>query len=335
MRAFKIVLKVLGILVLIVLIAAGGLAAYLRFALPKVSPVDANLKIELTPERVQRGDYLVNNVMDCFGCHGVKTMDAYTFPVDTATRGAGGFRIPRDWKMFPGDVTAPNITPHALGSWSDGEILRAMVSGIGRDGRVLFPMMPYPALSKLDREDIYSIIAYLRTLPSKDAVHRATEVDFPLNLIIRTLPADPVYSQRPDGSDEIAAGAYLVKAADCLICHTVVDKQENPIGPHFAGGRVFDLPPIAGVIRTANITPDSATGIGTWTREAFIQVIRTRGARANAYARVGPDEPNTVMPYGIYAGMTDEDLGAIYAYLRTITPVNNTVVRWTPRSPKN
>jgi mono/diheme cytochrome c family protein len=192
-------------------------------------------------------------------------------------------------------------------------------------------MMPYMAYSKLDREDIYSIIAYLRTLPSKEAGHRATEVDFPLNLIIRTLPADPAFEPRPDGSDEIAAGEYLVKAADCRSCHTVVDGQENLIGPHFAGGRIFDLPPIHGVIRSSNITPDSLTGIGAWTRETFIQVIRERGARANAITRVEAGEPNTVMPYGVFAGMTDGDLGAIYAYLRTLPPLSNAVQRWTPR----
>lgn len=331
MRALKIVLKVLGVLVILALLAAAGGAAWLRYGYPKVSPADASLKIEVTPVRVERGAYLANNVMDCFGCHGQKVFDAYTFPLDTATRGAGGFRIPREWKFFPGDVTAPNITPHALAGWSDGEILRAMTSGVGRDGRVFFPMMPYQIFSKLDREDIYSLIAYIRTLPSKDADQRATEVDFPLSLIIRTLPSDPAFTTRPDGSDEVAAGAYLVKAADCVTCHTVTDKQENLVGPHFAGGREFDLPPVPGIIRSANITPDSLTGIGSWSRETFIRTIRERGARAQAMTKVAAGEPNSVMPYGVFAGMTDADLGAIYAYLRTVAPVSNEVTRWTAR----
>lgn len=328
MRALKIIAKILGTLLLLVILAAVGASLYARFALPKVSPADQTLKIERTPARIARGEYLANNVMDCFGCHGQKVMDAYTYPLIPETRGAGGFRIPREWRFFPGDVTAPNITPHALGKWSDGEILRALTAGVSRDGRVLFPMMPFLEYAKLDREDIYSIIAYVRTLPAVNVDQRATEVDFPLNLILRSLPRDPQFGVRPDSGDEIASGRYLVQAAGCMLCHTVVDKQEKPVGPQFAGGRAFDFPPVRGIIRSANITPDTLTGIGGWSRETFINTIRERGARAQAVTRLAPEEPNTLMPYGNLARMTDADLGAVYAYLRTLPPVSNHVVRW-------
>jgi len=324
----KRILKVLGVLVVLVVFAVGCLLAYLRFGLPKVSPADQTLKIERTPARIARGEYLANNVMDCFGCHGQKVMDAYGYPFVPGTRGAGGFRIPREWKFFPGDVTAPNITPFALHDWTDGEILRAITSGVSKHGRVLFPMMPYQDYGKLDREDMYSIIAYLRTLPSIPVTQRATEIDFPLSFILRTLPKDAQFHPRPDPSDEVASGKYLVDAAACMACHTVVDKQEKPIGEPFAGGRPFDFPPIRGVIRSANITPDSLTGIGAWSRETFIATIRARGARVQAVTHLSPEEPNTLMPYGNLARLTDQDLGAIYAYLRTLPAVKKSVVHW-------
>jgi mono/diheme cytochrome c family protein len=255
-------------------------------------------------------------------------MDAYTYPLIPETRGAGGFRIPREWKFFPGDVTAPNITPHALGTWSDGEILRAMTAGVDREGNILFPMMPFLEYGKLDREDVYSIIAYLRTLPAIAVDQRATEIDFPLNLILRTLPKDPEFSPRPDSSDVVASGEYLVRAAGCMMCHTVVDAHETPIGEPFAGGRPFNFPPVRGIIRSANITPDTLTGIGGWSRETFVDVIRTRGARAQAVTHLAPEEANTLMPYGNLARMTDADLSAIYAYLRTLPPVRKSVTHW-------
>jgi mono/diheme cytochrome c family protein len=325
---FKRILKILGILVLILLLLVAGLLGYLRFGQPKVSPPDQSLRIERTPERIARGEYLANNVMDCFGCHSPKVMDAYTFPAEPGKMGAGGFRLPEAWGVFPGDLTTPNITPYALGDWTDGELVRAIAAGVHRDGSVLFPMMPYQAFGKMDREDIYSVVAYLRTLPSIAIDQPRTKIKFPVNLIVRTLPKDPEFQPRPDAADEVATGRYLADAAGCMMCHTQVDGKENPVGPLWAGGRVFDFPVLRGVIRSANLTPDTLTGIGAWTREVFLNVIRERAARADAMTRLDPEEPHTLMPYGAVARLTDADLGAIYAYLRTLPPVSNSVTRW-------
>jgi hypothetical protein len=328
MRLFKRILKIVAILVVVLLIAVGGLLAYLRFGMPKVSPPDQTLKIERTEARVARGEYLATHVMDCFGCHSPKVMDAYTFPEEPGKKGAGGFRLPEAWGVFPGDLTTPNITPYALGDWTDGELVRAIASGVHRNGSPLFPMMPYQAFGKMDREDIYSVVAYLRTLPSIAIDQPRTKIKFPVNFIVRTLPKDAEFRPRPEASDEVATGEYLTNAAGCMMCHTKVDGKEQPIGPLWAGGRDFDFPPLRGVIRSANLTPDTLTGIGGWSRETFLAVIRERGKRADAMTMLAPEEPHTLMPYGAIAGMTDEDLGAIYAYLRTLPAVTNSVTRW-------
>jgi len=332
MRVFKLILKILaGLILLVVVLAAGGLA-WLRYGFPKVSPPDQELVIERTPERLARGEYLAVNVMDCFGCHSPKVMNQYTFPAPAGKLGAGGFRIPAEWGIFPGDLNTPNITPYALKNWTDGELVRAIASGVHRDGNPLFPMMPYQAYGKMDREDVYSVVAYLRTLPSVADDQPRTKIDFPVNFIVRTLPKDAEFKPRPDASDEVGTGRYLVEAGGCMMCHTIVDGKENPVGPLWAGGRVFDLPVLRGVIRSANLTPDTLTGIGAWPREAFIAIIRQRAQQALSGRVLDPEEPHTLMPYVAVAGMTDADLGAIYAYLRTLAPVSNSVVRWELRA---
>lgn len=75
-----------------------------------------------------------------------------------------------------------------LGSWSDGEIYRAIAEGVNREGRPMFPMMPFLAIGKLDKEDVLSIIAYLRSLRPAGAEQPANSLSFPFNLIARTIP---------------------------------------------------------------------------------------------------------------------------------------------------
>jgi len=96
----------------------------------------------------------------------------------------------------------------------------------------------------------------------------------------------------------------------------------------FAGGAEFGMP--NGVVRSANITPDSATGIGKWTRADFISFFKSFDSEKGRNIPVKPSDFNTPMPITSYAGMTDYDIGAIYAYLRTTRPVRNKVVRFTP-----
>ena len=130
--------------------------------------------------------------------------------------------------------------------------------------------------------------------------------------------------------EPLAYGKYLAEAAGCMICHTKVDQQENPIGTPYIGSREFNIPPMGGKVYSVNITPDNETGIGSWTKETFITVIRERAKQHGK--KVSKGDSNTLMPYWAFAGMTDKDLGAIYDYLRTLEPVKNKVTRWVPNS---
>jgi hypothetical protein len=103
------------------------------------------VKVEMTPERVARGEYLFKVAADCGGCHSERDWSKFSAPVVQGGEGKG-FVFPPELAL-PGTVVAPNLTPDpetGLGAWSDGEKIRAIREGISRDGRALFPMMPYP-----------------------------------------------------------------------------------------------------------------------------------------------------------------------------------------------
>jgi mono/diheme cytochrome c family protein len=179
--------------------------------------------------------------------------------------------------------------------------------------------MPYPVYAQLSRQDAEALVAYLRTLPAGGTVAPPSRLDFPLNLIVRTMPAAASLradTPRPGDADY---GRYLTAIAGCQFCHTPQEKGKAVAGMGFAGGHDF------GTVRSANITPDPLTGIGGWSRQAFVG--RFKGFASGA-PQVGADDPNTVMPWTLYAGMTEEDLAAIYDYLRTVPPVRNAVEKW-------
>jgi len=305
-----------GVLGLVSVVASG--AAYVRLAYPKVGAAPATV-VERTDEKRARGAYLAEHVAMCVDCHSERDYTRYSAPVRPGSFGQGGERFGRDLGM-PGELVAGNITPHALGSWSDGEIMRALTTGVTRDGRALFPLMNYPGYATLCRSDLEALVVYLRGLPSIASEPAATELDFPVNLIVRTLPKEAqTPAHCPDPQDTVAYGRYLVGIAGCADCHT--PRKGGDLVPELAFSGGVPLPaPAGGIMPSANITPDEKTGIGSWSREAFIQ----RFAMYRDPANVAPVEPNgrsTLMPWSMFAGMTDADLGAMYDYLRTVKPI--------------
>lgn len=320
------VLKGLGVLLgIVILIILGGLG-YLRFMLPDVGKAP-DLKIEVTQERVERGRYLANSVTVCMDCHSRRDWTQWAGPMVPGTDGGGG--EPFDRKMgFPGDFYSKNITPYGLKDWTDGEIYRAITTGVSKDGEPLFPVMPYHYYGQLDQEDIYSIIAYVRTLPSVKNDVPKHDPDFPFSLILRTIPHKGIPTPKPDPSDSVAYGGYLVKAAGCVECHSKFDEKQQLIaGTEFGGGRQFPMP--GGILTTPNITPD-ATGLGYWSREKFIQAFKQYQDSSYQSPKLAMTDYNTLMPWVMYSNMTESDLSSIYQYLRTVKPISNEVIRFTP-----
>jgi mono/diheme cytochrome c family protein len=321
-------LKIIGVLLLVLLVVVAGAITYITQALPNIeAPPD--LKVELTPERIQRGEYLANNVCVCTDCHSTRDWNQFAGPLVPGTLGKGGERFDASMN-FPGTFFSRNITPAGVGGWSDGELYRAITSGVSKDGHPFFPVMPYPNYNKLATEDVHSIIAYLRSLPAIENVVGESEAQFPLSVILHTIPEPAAPMERPDPADELAYGAYLVNAAGCGVCHTKTEKGKT-VGEPFAGGFAFTFPN-GSVVRSTNITPSEDGGIGRWPKEQFIQ--RFKMYQDSAYMNPAIDwargDMQTVMPWMMYSRMTEQDLSAIYAYLRTVSPVAGTVEKWTP-----
>lgn len=317
----RIVRIVLYVVVAIFVLATGGIG-YLFLALPRAASPET-FEAPRTPERLARGEYLSRHVAGCSDCHGERDWTKYSAPQMRDREGHGGTAF----KIDVGTLYAPNITPAKLESWTDGEVLRAMISGVSKDGSPLFPMMPYENLRQMSREDAEAIIAYIRTLkPASREVPRS-QLDFPINLIVRTLPtpAPPLREKAPDASNRVEYGKYLTTIASCGDCHTKREQGAKVPGMDYAGGMKFEMKS-GGEIHSANITPDAETGIGRWTEAQFIDRFKSI-ANAPEESLVLNGRKNTEMPWRDYGGMTTEDLSAIFAYLRTLTPVRHAVPR--------
>jgi hypothetical protein len=321
----KIILRSLLIIVILVVVVIAGALIYVKTALPDAGPAP-DITVEITPERVQRGEYLANHVWLCMDCHSERDWKNFSGPPLPGTEGSGGEEFTRAMG-FPGYYVAPNITPGGIGDWTDGEIFRAITAGVSKDGRALFPIMPYPDLGKTDKEDIYSVIAYLRTLPTVKKTTPASESDFPMNFIINLIPSKPDLHPKPNPMDKIAYGKYLAVA--CIECHTVAEKGRIIPEKAFEGGRGFPIP-TGGMVYSLNITPGKETGIGKWTEDQFINRFKAYGDSNYVSPIIQKNTFNTIMPWVMFSGMKKDDLSALYAYLMSLEPKENNVTRFVP-----
>ncbi len=311
---------ILGILFIAVFVILTGAFIYLKIAYPKVNPAP-NLTIEITPQRLERGKYLANGFAGCIDCHSSRDWTKFSGPVIPGTEGMGGSDIGA--VEGGGFVPASNITPDketGIGNWTDGEIFRAITAGVNKNGDALAPMMPYLGFAQMDEEDIKSIIAYIKTL--KPIYNKIPErkLDFPLSIIVRTIPQDPQFTKFPDTSDKVEVGKYYAGA--CFICHTPMEKGQPVMEMSYAGGREFSYSD-GKVMRSANLTPDKETGIGSWSKQIFLDKFRKYKSRENLAFK--PDEFNSIMSWHFFAQAKEDDLAAIYDFLMTLKPINNKV----------
>ncbi len=315
-------LTVFAGLIIVVVLLIGGALMFFNLSFPKVGPAE-NIRVDATAELVARGDYLTNHVTLCVDCHSQRDWSKYAAPIIPETFGAGGEGFTREMGV-PGNVYATNISPTHLGEWTDGEIIRAVRQGVNKDGEALFPIMPYPHYKHMRDEDAHAIVAYLRTLEAKESDIPERELDFPMSMIVKTIPgdADPM----PAATNDIERGHYLTTIAACADCHTPMEKGKPVLQKYMAGGTAYPLP--GGTVYAANITPDKETGIGSWEKDDFILRFKTFQDSTMQNMPVGESEFNTVMPWIQYSGMSEEDLGLIYDYLMSIEPVKNPMERF-------
>lgn len=323
----KKILKIFLVLIILIVVSIASLLTYVKVALPNVGEAP-DLKIEATPEMLARGEYLAKNVVGCVECHATRDFTKFAGPIISGSEGQGG-ELFGTQLGFPGEYYAPNITPSGIGDWTDGEVFRAVTSGVSKDGHALFPIMPYPHFGTMLKEDIYAVIAYIRTLKPIENTPPTSSSEFPMNFIINTIPKPPAFTTIPPKEELIKYGEYITNAALCMDCHTVRVKGEFQMDQYMAGG--FNMPlPSGGTVRSANITPDKKTGIGNWTEQQFLARFKIYSDSSYVPQPVNAGEFNTMMPWAYYSRMNEEDLKAIFAYLQSIKPVENMIVKFEP-----
>src|SRR5450432_582860 len=318
--------KFLGFTVLGLLIIICILLVYVKTALPNVGPAPV-LKIDYSFDRIERGRYLANSVTVCMDCHSTRDWTKFAGPVADGTLGKGGERFDQS-VGFPGVYYSKNITPAGILRYSDGELFRLITTGVTREGRAMFPVMPYSHYGKMDPRDIECIIAYIRTLPPIESKVPESVSDFPMNFIINTIPSKAVPETLPSRSDSLAYGKYMVNASSCIECHTRVSKGQIIQDLAFSGGREFMMAD-GSIVRSANLTPDAATGIGSWTKEMFMNKFKAYSDSSYHPRTVAAGEFNSIMPWRMYGRMKPEDLEAIYKYITSVKAINNKVAKFT------
>ena len=302
----KILLICFAVLCVLLTVAVSLTIGWRPFIGPKKRAV-TNRQFERTPERVARGGYLVHGVLACETCHSPKDWTRHGGPIAAGMELTGQVV---DFPGFPGNLVIPNITPDpetGSGNWTDDQIARAVREGIKHDDTTLFPMMPYGDFKNLSDEDLASVVVYLRSIPPVKNPLPPLKVNFPVNYLVRAVPepiTQPVHG--PNMSDPIARGKYYVTMG--CGCHNPIEKLAYGGGEHLQG-------PWGDVV-SANLTPD-ASGIGYYNEGTFITAMRT--------GYVGARELNPIMPFIQIKTLTDDDLKAIFAYLRTLPPVHHRV----------
>jgi mono/diheme cytochrome c family protein len=316
MRRFFLILgAVIGALVLAV---GGALFVINRSGIPHYSPGKIELKVDVTPERIERGRHTVQLL--CASCH---------LDNDTSTlAGKPMVDVPAQF----GSAHSANITGDpetGIGAWTDGELAYLLRTGVRRDGRYTPPWMV--KLPLMADEDLKDIIAFLR---SDDPLVKPVKAKRPAcrpSLFTKVLsrfafkpipyPSAPI--PLPDTSNKVAYGKYLVQArAICYPCHSADFAKLDEAVPEKSAGYLGGgnaMPDMNGrIVKTANITPDVETGIGKWTEDQFVRLVRS-GVR--------PDSTVIAYPMVPFPEIADDEARAIFAYLRTVPPIKNAVAR--------
>ena len=300
-------------------VLGGGAAGVLELRPPKMRAVDAAKKFEATPARLARGRYIVEAEAHCLQCHSEHDWKTHGAPTLPGLAGAG-WDVPAAENHMPGRVFASNLTPDpetGLGAIPDDAVARAIREGVSHDGRALF-MMPWRDFRHLSDEDVASVVAYLRTLAPVKKARETTAIVAPVRWFLKAEP-QPLTAPvaEAETKDPVARGRHLAEVGQCQSCHTPVDARHQPLGGMaFAGGQEFVIEGVR--YRSANITPDPS-GIAHYDRDLFVRAMRT--------GNVGGRRLAPIMPWSDIAKLTDDDLAALWAYLKTLPPVAHDVER--------
>lgn len=294
------------------------------------------VKVSNDEATLAKGKYLAN-AMGCIACHSQRDWTKLAGPTVLGSELAGDADVSKEDGFPDGfEFGAPNLTPAHLQEWTDGEIVRAMILGQNKKGEGLFPLMPYMEWrDHVALEDAAAVVAYLRTVPSTPG-KAMPERKFPIpGFVMNGFPEERTLRATAPKVGDKDYGEYVAYRSACFACHTNVDARGKFIGTPFAGGRMFPLPqPAGGAVWSANLTPDEESGLGKWTKEMFVARFRQLNADAARAVTVNKGDFQTLMPWTTYAELSEEDLGALFDFLKALPPTKNVVVKHSPTLPE-
>jgi len=271
-----------------------------------------DVKFESTQARLERGKYLANGVLRCFHCHAAVDSSKPGYPYLEDKLG-GGRLI---YKTDSTHLYAPNISPDketGAGNWTDDMLARAIRNGIGHDGRAL-TYMPFWTFAEMTDEDLASLVVYLRSIPpiNNKLPARVLRKEREKQFQEEERSMEVITVAQPDTSTLLARGRYLVTIGECEGCHTAWYAR-NP--GFFGGGNPIANDDTDSVIVSANISSD-VTGVGGWDDETFIRIMRTGKAGSL----------HSSMPWVAFRNISDADLSAMLAALKSPPPVKHQLV---------
>lgn len=274
-----------------------------------------NLKVEVTPERVARGEKIA--IVLCNGCHANN---------DNRLVGKPILDLPAEF----GKAYSLNITQdkeEGIGSWTDGEIMYFLKTGIKRNGKYS-PIMP--KLPRMADEDVKSVIAYLHSDRYPVQATKGKQPEQAPSLLLKILtntvmkPLEPIKEpiNVPDSTNIVEFGKYIANdMIACYACHSKDFSKQDPLHPEnslgfYGGGN--PMPNLEGqIIPSSNITFDEETGIGKkYTETQFVDAVRLCKKSDGSTLRY-PMQPHITL--------TDYEVKAVYAYLKTIPKIKNQV----------
>jgi cytochrome c2 len=311
-KFFKIIA---GLLIVIALILIIGYSFIAINGIPKYTAQQVTVNVQHTPQNVERGLRLASVL--CIKCHTGNNSNQLT--------GRELFDIPPEF----GKIYSANITQHAdygIGKWTDAQLVYFLRTGVKADGT--YAPIWMPKFVKMSDEDLFSIVAYLRS--SHPSVQPATAVSqkcepswlskFLCYVAFKPLPYPESAMPEPDTNNLLAYGSYLVAGRyDCFPCHSADFKTVNVLEPeksegYLGGGNLLineDRQPVY----SANITMDTETGIGNYTFEQFAEALRF-GKTPHGPIRY------PMFPYTI---LDDLETKAIWTYLNSVPKIKNDV----------
>ena len=263
-------------------------------------------EVSATTQTISRGEYLAR-AGDCVACHSQPNGKLF----------AGG----RPMATPFGNFYVPNITPDdetGIGKWTSDEFYRMMHTGVSRDGRLMYPVMPFASYTKVTRTDSDAIFSYLMSVPPVKQQNRPHELSFPFNQRDILLGWRTLYFKQGEFAPEAKQttewnrGAYLVKGlGHCAMCHTAI----NALGGS-SESKAFE----GGMIPNQNwyapsLTSNREVGLGSWDLNDIADLLQVGTSHRGAVYG-----PMAEVVYNSLQYLSDEDVAAMAVYLKDLAP---------------